>query len=171
MHNFMRLNPYILWWLKNCLSRQSYLQILIGFCACCIVNVKCLHSVQTHSTEQYLQKPLSGKTAVKQVQSADNNKEWCTVVHFLSKKTINLAKQQNQLNISYSPSYCLLSPTWTLEPFFLWWHKWQEEDWNDGHGTPSPFSQEQDQQKGFPGEMSYKKHTCVWGKFTFEPYW
>lgn len=73
--------------------------------------------------------PLWQNCAVKQVQSADNNKEWCTVVHFLSKKTINLAKQQNQLNISYSPSYCLLSPTWTLGPFFLWWHKWQKEDW------------------------------------------
>lgn len=73
--------------------------------------------------------PLWQNCAVKQVQSADNNKEWCIVVHFLSKKTINLAKQQNQLNISYSPSYSLLSSIWTLEPFFLWWHKWQEEDW------------------------------------------
>lgn len=107
-----------------------------------------------------LQNPLYDwqTQAVTQVQSADNNKEWCTTVHFLSKKTINLAKQQNQWNISYSPvaSCCFSHPNSlslcdTVND--------NGKIGNNGHSAPSPFSQEQGQQRGFPGVKTYKKHT------------
>lgn len=135
----------------------------------------CIHFSSASFYCTILQKTLYDwqNYAVKQVQSADNNKEWCTIVHFLSKKTINLVKQQNQWNISYSPATACFLPSelWSLS--FCDGINDNRKIGNNGHSAPSYFSQEQDQQRGFLRVKSYKKtiHSAVSKKFKFEPYW
>lgn len=154
----------ISWRFKNCLSRQlsanSHRLLCTLYCECVLLMFAFI-LVQTRSTAKYCKKnPLWLENyAVKQVHSADNNKEWCTIVHFLSKKTINFAKQQNQWNISHSPATACFLPSelWILS--FCDGINDKRKIGKDGHSAPSPFSPEQDQQRGFLRVKSYTKHT------------